>query len=156
MPAPAFTLREALEADFEVLFAMHRTTMRGYLEQTFGRWDEELERERHWDRWLRLQGGGATRTFSVVEVDGHAAAYLEVERESDFVLLNNIRVAPEYQRRGLGTALIEHVIREAGELPVDLGVLRVNPAQHLYARLGFRVTGESETHLYMRREPSRH
>jgi phosphoribosyl 1,2-cyclic phosphodiesterase len=38
--------------------------------------------------------------------------------------------------------------RTAG-LPVRLRVFRVNPAQRLYRRLGFVVTGETETHVQM-------
>ena len=49
-------------------------------------------------------------------------------------------------------ALIQEVLGRGR--PVDLGVLEVNPpARHLYERLGFRVTGESDAHHYMRAEP---
>ncbi|MHC4780253.1 MAG: N-acetyltransferase [Planctomycetota bacterium] len=34
-------------------------------------------------------------------------------------------------------------------LPVRLQVLKVNPARHLYERLGFRCCCETKTHLRM-------
>ena len=36
-------------------------------------------------------------------------------------------------------------------MPVELQVLKVNPARRLYGRLGFQVTGETETHYLMQR-----
>ncbi len=63
------------------------------------------------------------------------------------------RPLPEYQRRGVGSAVIKDVNREATEqeLPVTLGVLKVNPrAQALYEKLGFVVNGETETHILMK------
>ncbi len=36
-------------------------------------------------------------------------------------------------------------------LPVRLQVIKGNPARNLYERLGFTVTGETDTHLLMLR-----
>ena len=38
-------------------------------------------------------------------------------------------------------------------VPVELQVIKVNPARGLYERLGFVVAGESETHWEMHWEP---
>ncbi len=37
-------------------------------------------------------------------------------------------------------------------VPVALQVLKVNPARHLYERLGFSVVGETAMHCLMRTE----
>jgi ribosomal protein S18 acetylase RimI-like enzyme len=53
----------------------------------------------------------------------------------------SIAVLPTHRRRGIGTALLEGLIREARERPIDrlsLSVEDDNPATALYARLGFR------------------
>jgi ribosomal protein S18 acetylase RimI-like enzyme len=59
---------------------------------------------------------------------------------------------PEFQGRGLGTTILGDVIEHArmGRRPVSLQVLKVNPARRLYERLGFVISGESETHFQMR------
>jgi hypothetical protein len=41
----------------------------------------------------------------------------------------------------------------AQERPVRLRVLRVNPAQRLYLRLGFVITDETPERLYMEWQP---
>jgi ribosomal protein S18 acetylase RimI-like enzyme len=79
---------------------------------------------------------------------------LQVKRTEAEVVLQNIRIAPAWQRRGLGTAIIQDILGEAryDGLPVALRVLKVNPARRLYERLGFAVTGETPTHYKMRAE----
>jgi ribosomal protein S18 acetylase RimI-like enzyme len=148
---PEYTLRPALESDIEGLYALHVETMRGYVVATFGPWDEAHEREVYWRRWTDIQAA-TNRTLDVVLVDGAVSGYLDVEDEGEFVALNNIRVAPSLQGRGLGGALVRRVIAEAAPRAVQLGVLRVNPARQLYERLGFRVVEQTTTHFRMRRE----
>jgi ribosomal protein S18 acetylase RimI-like enzyme len=46
-------------------------------------------------------------------------------------------------------ALIEEATRS--QRAVYLAVVKINPARRLYERLGFRVTGEDQHKVYMRR-----
>jgi len=131
------------------LYALHVETMRGYVVATFGPWDEAHEHEVYWRRWGDIQAA-TNRTLDVALVDGAVVGYLDVENEGEFVALHNIRVAPSMQGRGLGGALVRRVIAEAAPKPVQLRVLRVNPARRLYERLGFRVIEEISTHFVMR------
>lgn len=147
---PEYTLRSALEADIEELYALHVETMRGYVVATFGPWDEAEQRRVYWDRWERIKVDTARRTLDVVLVDGAVAGYLDVEDEGEYVALNNIRVAPSMQGLGLGGALVQRVIAEAAPRAVQLRMLRVNPARRLYERLGFRVVEETPTNCVMR------
>ncbi len=73
---------------------------------------------------------------------------IEVRSYSHICLLF---VAPEFQKRGIGTQLLEKQLDEARHLnvPVRLQVLRENLARQLYERLGFIVTGKTETHYLM-------
>jgi GNAT superfamily N-acetyltransferase len=62
-------------------------------------------------------------------------------------------LVPEYQRRGIGSSLLDRLIREAeGEgLPIHLRLLKVNPALSLYERKGFRVVRREGPYIYMER-----
>jgi ribosomal protein S18 acetylase RimI-like enzyme len=57
--------------------------------------------------------------------------------------------------RGLGGAIVRSIVEDATRRrsPVRLQVLRPNPARRLYERLGFRVVGETVTHVEMLHEP---
>lgn len=65
--------------------------------------------------------------------------------------IHTICIAPEHQRKGIGTEVIRSIVAEAinQTLPIRLSVLKVNPARALYERLGFKVIGESTYHLQM-------
>jgi ribosomal-protein-alanine N-acetyltransferase len=55
----------------------------------------------------------------------------------------NVAVDPDHRRRGLGRALLEHLLAEVGEdAAMTLEVRRTNAsAMRLYERLGFRAAG---------------
>jgi predicted N-acetyltransferase YhbS len=69
-------------------------------------------------------------------------------------LLAPLWVLPEYQRRGVGTALLEEVIRIADATsPPTVMCLQASPSgQELYERLGFRAL-EGKPDKMVRRGP---
>jgi len=71
--------------------------------------------------------------------------------EGDMHYLAHLAVRPELRGRGVGRALIDHLIgraRDAGRRRITLDVAASNPrAEALYQRAGFRVTGERKSHL---------
>ncbi len=60
---------------------------------------------------------------------------------------------PERRNQGLGARLLEELIAESDQAgrPVNLQVLKTNPALHLYQRLGFVQTGEDQMYFQMER-----
>jgi ribosomal protein S18 acetylase RimI-like enzyme len=142
------SFRQVTDADYEPLYALNKATMQGYAEQTYGAWSEEIARRIFAERWR-------PETMRIVLVDGQDAGLLEVTESDEVVQINNIRVAPHLQGRGIGGRLIAEMLRDAHGrgLPVTLRVLKVNPARRLYERLGFVIVGETETHLLMEARP---
>jgi ribosomal protein S18 acetylase RimI-like enzyme len=142
------TFRPATDDDYEYLSRLNEATMRTYAEQTYGPWDETIVRRIFAERWRPA----STR---IVVIDGQDAGMLEVLSGEAGVQLANIRVAPEYQGRGIGSRLVAQVLRDAHArgLPVTLRVLKVNPARRLYERLGFVLVGEDEQHYKMAAQP---
>ena len=82
--------------------------------------------------------------FSPVIVEEH-------ENVTGGMGLAPMAVLPEFQRRGIGTKLIAELVSRAQQrhVPVQLRVLKCNPARVLYERLGFQLAGETETHIVM-------
>ncbi len=76
-------------------------------------------------------------------VDGRVAGYLVCSRYADVWHVMNVAVDPDHRRRGLGRALLEHLLGEVGEdAALTLEVRRTNAsAMRLYERLGFRAAG---------------
>jgi ribosomal protein S18 acetylase RimI-like enzyme len=80
-------------------------------------------------------------SFDVVEVDGHPAGRLYVDRRPGDLRVVDLALLPAYRGRGVGTALLRDLQRQAeaeGRI-VSIHVERTNRAADLYARLGFEV-----------------
>jgi len=141
-------LRPAREGDRELLFALMKDALGPYVIATHGPWDEPAQRERFFE--------ALTRTLSlhqIIELGGAPIGCLNVVRSAEQLKLNRVFLLPSHQGRGLGSQLMRGLMREAdaSRLPIRLRVLRVNPARRLYQRLGFVVSGETETHYLMER-----
>jgi len=144
MPAFAYALRPVTEADYAWLWELKRRTMRAYVEQTWGQWDDGVQE-------IFFRQGFSPGKLRIIVAGGRDAGLLEVERNGREIFLRRIEIAPEFQRRGLGTAVVGDLAAEAvaARAPLRLQVLKVNPARRLYARLGLRAVGETATHVQM-------
>ena len=80
-----------------------------------------------------------------------AAEMSKVIRARTTWRLAQIQVVPSLQGIGIGTGVVTSLLREAdaASVPVELNVLRVNPAQHLYLRLGFVSAADRGSALTM-------
>lgn len=89
---------------------------------------------------------GAAARASVIEIEGHIVAY-QIATESVFgIHLARIAVDPDWQHRGLGTALVTDLLHQAlqrGFNRVSVNTQRDNVrSRRLYQRLGFCETGQ--------------
>ena len=141
-------LREAGQGDKEFAFRVKKAAFKDYVEQAFG-WDEDEQRTLH-DR--RFQ----TQDFLVINLDGKDVGTMSVALEPDCVNVYQLYILPEHQGQGTGRRCMLLVIEEGDKLglPVRLRVLKVNPrATAFYERLGFEITGDTDTHVLMQRTP---
>ncbi len=140
----AYSLRPATEEDYDFLFALHRAAMRDYIETIWG-WHDDWQQE-----YFRRKFDPLPR--QVIQYEGHDAGVVVVEHRPDEIYLSLIELSPEFQRRGIGTQVINDIKAAAHDagLPMTLHVLRTNdPARRLYERLGFRVIGVEEDRLHL-------
>ena len=145
------TLRAATSADHDFVKQLLLTTSKGYVEQTWG-WTDQIQElvDQDFERWFNPPASG-----QIVQVDGRDIGYIKVADHDDGVLLDMVLLDPTYQNRGLGTALIGPIVKQARERgqAVVLQVMKVNPSKRLYERLGFVVSGELPHHYLMHAYP---
>ncbi len=96
-------------------------------------------------------------TMDVVEIDGEPAGRLYVHRGRSDIRIMDIAIAPAYRGRGIGTALLRALVREAAASgrKLSIHVEANNPARRLYERLGFTQAGETGVYLLMELTPER-
>ena len=148
---PSYRLRPAEEGDREFCYQLNRSTMKPYIEATWGPWNDQQQRALFGEKWWTPGKLNHTR---IVEIHGQPAGLLIALPRGGEHYLAEIQIHPDHQGRGIGSDLVRRIIREAHPAPVTLQVLKTNPAaRRLYKRLGFTVTGQSGTHYFMRRHP---
>jgi GNAT superfamily N-acetyltransferase len=147
--APAFrgfVLRPALPQDREFLFALHRSAMKSYVEATWG-WDEAWQRK-HFEQTY----APARQAVIVGQAPLRDVGRVGLTRHWRKIFLRDIELVADERNHGLGSAIIGALLalaRVEGRA-VELIVLKCNPAQRLYARLGFQVITDDGDRLTMR------
>ena len=137
-------VREAGPADVDFARSLYFETMRGMIESTFG-WDQRRQ-EQSFAQWFDIRQAG------IIVADGRVAGWMQTRTNEHEVFLGSLYVKPEMQRLGIGTHVVRELIahcRHASKA-LTLAVMKINPAIHLYERLGFRVTHEDQYKFYMR------
>jgi ribosomal protein S18 acetylase RimI-like enzyme len=142
-------LRAATSSDTPFLRELHHRVYREVVLRQFGEWDEKAQ-----DEWF--EKGMADAAFFVAEEDGEPIGAIGLREASDRVHLVELQMLPEYQGQGFGSALLRDQIERAerNQQCLILRVLLENRARDLYARHGFVITGRTDTHYSMERQPT--
>jgi ribosomal protein S18 acetylase RimI-like enzyme len=86
--------------------------------------------------------------FDLLFAGGTLAALIETVARADHLLIENVAVAPPFQRRGFGRRLLTHAEQVAAASGLREIRLYTNPRfagnVALYAKLGYRVDREEE------------
>jgi len=94
-------------------------------------WSENTFASNQGDRYFNLR----------LDVEGEMAAFAVTQVVLDEATLFNIAVSPDYQRQGLGRALLEHIISELENRAIATLWLEVRASNQaaiaLYESLGF-------------------
>ena len=157
--ASDLTLRDVTDDDRDLLFAIYASTRAEELARV--PWTAEMKERfldqqfESQDRWYREQYEGTQ--FHIVLVEGIAVGRLYLARTNDELRVLDIALFPAHRARGIGTRLLQQVMREAAATnrQVILHVEIFNRARRLYERLGFRPLGEpTGVHQCMEWRPS--
>lgn len=142
---PSFVIRDAIPADARGIAEAHvgswRTTYRGHFpdalldEQDMDRWTSDRER--------LIRDLPADQSYLVADVDGHVAGFAvggPARDASEDAEVYAIYLLQEYQRRGIGAALLRECVRRfrrRGWTSMVIWVLRENAiGRGFYERMG--------------------
>ena len=140
--------RPATQSDIELIYHILPVSLGPYVEQTWGVWDEGVQRKR-FEEITRVED------HAIVELDGETAGCVCLKKTETEMRLARLFIMPQFQNRGFGTQIMQEILMRADQkrLPIRLRVLRVNPARRFYDRIGFHIAAEDATHYTMVRLP---
>jgi len=144
-----FEMRLASHSDTNFARHVHHAAYHDVVVRQFGLWDEE-EQDRFFEEDWR------SGRFNIILFTGFPCGYSRVDVNKDSIIVHELVISPEFQRKGIGTAILNQIIKEAETtgMPVRLGALKANRAVGLYRRLGFRDVDSTETHVSLEYRPA--
>ncbi|MBQ4813296.1 hypothetical protein A7985_12680 [Pseudoalteromonas luteoviolacea] len=134
------TLRPAKEEDKPYLLALRKQTMTEHLERQGIFLSNEAHLNRLEDHY---------KCSHLIIVDGSKVGTLKYLLTQESLEIMQLQIMPQCQGQGIGRAVIQYIVAEYSHLPTYLTVLKENPAQYLYQRLGFVTTSEDEYEYHM-------
>ena len=150
-------LRPSLPDDRDFLFRLYASTrmeeIRGFgwtavQQEAFLRM--QFNAQQQW-----YQATYSTAENQIIQKDHEPIGRMIVQRGAGTWRLLDISLLPEHRGQGIGGELIRCLIKDcvvAGAM-LQLQVVNTNPAQRLYARLGFIKTGQDQIYTQMEFRP---
>ena len=132
------SLREATPEDEPFLLEVYASTRIDEL-AGLGWSDDQMQ------AFIKMQFLARERSYPHVDsriilLDGRPVGRMMVDRGETAILLRDIALLTEYRNAGVGSRLIQDLMKEATAAgkPIELHVVSTSPAVRLYERLGFR------------------
>ncbi|MDD5792974.1 MAG: GNAT family N-acetyltransferase [Erysipelotrichaceae bacterium] len=98
--------------------------------------------------WLRQKIVSCKDEYWAIYYQDKKAGYYHLSESDDMMELDDLYILKEYQGKGLGTAIINGIIKKHST--IFLYVFKKNKrAIALYERIGFRITRDLKTRLIM-------
>ncbi|HEY9290830.1 MAG TPA: GNAT family N-acetyltransferase [Microlunatus sp.] len=141
-----WSLRPSVADDARWIAELRAEVMAADLHR-LGRWDPVRVRE----RFLRAFRPSQTK---IIRVDGVDAGSIAVRPEPDCRWIEHFYLSGQVQGRGVGSAVLGHLLDGADHCPYRLNVFQGSRARHLYERHGFVLEHEDPVDVFMIR-PSR-
>lgn len=145
----SWSYRPSSPSDASWIVDLRAVVLRPDLER-LGRFDPLRVRQRFLDAFV-------PRHTRVLVVEGADIGVVAVRPEADCVWIEHFYLAPQWQGRGLGGAVLADVLVEArgvaDPVPFRLNVLQGSAARRLYERHGFTVESEDDVDVFMKMDP---
>lgn len=137
-----FELVKATETDKDFLLTLRKATMVEHLEKA----GLFLSDEQH-----QLRIDHCFDDAYIIHHLGAVAGYIKFQQDSKQLTILQLQISPPRQAQGIGSMVLEYFIQQCKDSDklLKLGVLKQNPARHLYQKLGFITVAEDQYEYQM-------
>lgn len=141
-----YNLRSITEQDYDFIYEVKKDAYQKYVEDNFGEWKEELQKELFKAFIEKFKEGARIIIFQGIDI-----GFYNFVQNYNIYEIGNICILPEYRGRGIGTAILKDVLSKNADKEIYLQYFKQNPVGRLYERLGFQQIGETPYHYQMRK-----
>ena len=140
-----YKIRFATPDDRDSIYDLKKDNLCPYVERIWG-WDEDYQIKDFDKKFLNIQ------QFNVIEVANQFAGFVQYSFEYPYFEVANIHLLPEYRGKGIGSEILRYLQKAciAHDRKIRIGCFKENHrAKHLYQKLGFMQTKETDTHYIL-------
>lgn len=133
-------------SEIHFIYALKKEVYKEYTEKTYGEWNEENQ-QKLFARFIKENSKNIELIYLKDELVGF---YNGKVKDNNTFEIGNICVKPEYQNKGIGTAVLKEILFEHKEQNIKLQVFKTNEkAIKLYEKMEFKKEDETKTHYIM-------
>ena len=141
-----YKIRFATPDDHDLIYTLKAESVRPYVERIWG-WDEDYQRNDFDGDFAHID------QFNVIEIDGRFVGFVQYYFEYPYFEVVEIHLLPEYRGKGIGSDILRYLQKVciAQDRKIRIGCFKENHrAKHLYHKLGFMQTEETDTHYILK------
>lgn len=134
------------QEEIKFIYDLKKEVYMKYVDSIYGEWNEENQKKL-FERFMKENSKNIELIYLKDELVGF---YNGKDKDNNIFEIGNICVKPEYQNKGIGTAVLKEILFEHKGQNIKLQVFKINEnAIKLYEKMGFEKTDETETHYIM-------
>ena len=133
------------QEEIKFIYNLKKEVYQEYVEKIYGEWNEENQKKL-FNKFMKENSKNIELIYLKDKLVGFYNGKLKDDKSYE---IDNICIMPEYQNRGIGTAVLKEILFENKDKEIILQCFKENPASKLYERMGFKKIEENETHYIM-------
>ena len=133
------------QEEIKFIYNLKKEVYQEYVEKIYGEWNEENQKKL-FNKFMKENSKNIELIYLKDKLVGFYNGKLKDDKSYE---IDNICIMPEYQNRGIGTAVLKEILFENKDKEIILQCFKENQASKLYERMGFKKIEENETHYIM-------
>ena len=133
------------QEEIKFIYNLKKEVYQKYVEKIYGEWNEENQKKL-FNKFMKENSKNIELIYLKDKLVGFYNGKLKDDKSYE---IGNICIIPEYQNRGIGTAVLKEVLFENKDKEIILQCFKENPASKLYERMGFKKIEATKTHYIM-------
>ena len=135
-------------SEIHFIYDLKKEVYKEYVEKTYGEWNEKNQ-QKLFARFIKEN----SKNIEVIYLKDELVGFYNGKNKDESTFeIGNICVKPEYQNKGIGTAILKEILFEHKGQNIKLQVFKINEkAIKLYENMQFQKEEETETHYIMKK-----